>query len=98
MSIAGLVIAVVIAFLPDVPDWLVWALLVIGVFAGWFRISKESEVKFFVLAIALLIFGDALDDLPTIGPIFTDILESMALFVGAAVVSVLARNMWRWVT
>lgn len=98
LFIAGLVLAVIVAFWTDAPEWLPWIMLLVGVFAGWLGVSEEDEVAFFLLAIALGIFASALDPLPTIGPILTSIFTGIAGFVGAAALSVVLRNIWRWIT
>jgi len=92
----GLILAVVIALVPDINDGVVWAMIVIGLIGGYLRISEKSEMHFFLLALALNATKDSLEFLPTIGDFLTDILFGISVFLGAAVIAVVFRNIVGW--
>jgi hypothetical protein len=93
---AGVILAFIFALWPDPADWAPWLLLLLGFAGGYMRVSKESETHFFVMTIALYVFSDLLYELPTIGQVLGDIFSSIGLFLGAAVLAVIVRNVIGW--
>lgn len=94
----GLILAVLIALVPEenMSEWVVWAMILLGLVGGYLRVSKESELHFFMMTLALAVFSDALFALPTVGEFLTDILFGVATFLGAAVIAVVVRNIVSW--
>ena len=95
--IIGLVLAIIVALVPDISDWAVWVMLVLGLFAGYVFISVDDELRFFVLSIALVYFTNSLSALPSIGEILTDMARSIATFFGAMVIALAVRNIIDWI-
>ncbi len=94
--LAGVVLAVVIALLPDPSDWAYWLLILLGLVGGYHRVSKASESHFILLTIGLSFFGGVIGEFPTLGSFFVDIFDGLTLFMGAAVVAVVVRNIIGW--
>jgi len=92
----GLVLAVVIALVPDLDPGFTWAMIVLGLIGGWLRVSEKSESHFFLMTLALAVFSGSLSALPTIGDFITDILDGATTFLGAAVLAVAFRNIIGW--
>ncbi len=79
-------------------EWGAWVLILLGVLGGWFRVSKASETGFFVLAIALGSFYSAYAALPVVGGYLTDILSFFMVYVAAVALTVVLKNVYRWLT
>lgn len=95
--ILGLVLAVVVALVPETSDWAVWAMLILGLFAGYVFISEEDEMRFFVLAIGLVFFSQSLAEFPSIGEVVTNLVTQVSTFLGAMVIALAVRNIIGWV-
>lgn len=96
--ILGLALAVLLALLSDFPDWALWVMILLGLFAGYVFIDQESEHHFFLVAIGLLIFSQVMATLPSIGDTITAILINVATFFGAMVLALVVRNIVSWVS
>lgn len=92
----GIVLAIVVALVPEINEGVVWAMIVIGLIGGYLRVSEKSEIHFFLLALALNATKESLFFLPTIGEFLTDILSGVSIFLGAAVIAVVFRNIIGW--
>jgi hypothetical protein len=96
--IIGLVLAILIALVGDINEWIIWAMIVLGVFAGWaFFTTREAEHHFLLIAIGLVFFSETLSQLPSIGEPITALLVSVATFFGVMVVAMVVRNVIDWV-
>lgn len=96
--IIGLVLAIIVALVPDINEGVVWAMILLGVFAGWVHFGEGDATAFIVLTIGLALFSDSLFDFPTVGEFITDILFNVATFLGAAVIAVAVRKIVGWIT
>ena len=92
----GIILAVVIALVPDINEGVVWAMIILGLIGGWLRVSEKSETHFFLMTLALATFSGSLSELPTIGEFITNALNGATTFLGAAVVAVAFRNIVSW--
>lgn len=96
--IIGLVLAVIIALVTNISEWATWALIVLGLFAGYVFVTEEMEHHFFLVAIGLVFFSQTLADLPSIGKPITALLTSLSVFFGVMVVALVVRNIIAWIT
>ncbi len=94
--LAGVILAIVIALWPEPAEWAPWLLIILGLVGGYTRISKTSESHFILLTIGLTLFGDVVGEFPTLGNVVVDIFSGLSLFLGAAVVAVVVRNIIGW--
>lgn len=95
--ILGIVLAIVVALVPDISDWAVWVMLVLGLFAGYVFIDGNEEMHFLIIAVGLTFFKESLVDFPSIGDFVTALLTSLSVFFGVMVVSLVVRNIIDWV-
>jgi hypothetical protein len=98
--IVGLVVAILIALVgeDEINEWVVWTMIVLGVFAGWaFFTTREAEHHFLLIAVGLVFFSQTLSQLPSIGEPITALLTSVATFFGVMVVALVVRNVIEWV-
>ena len=96
--IVGLALALIIALVPDIEDWVVWLMILVGLYAGWEFITEDQEHHFFLVAIALVFFSQTLIDIPSVGETLTALLTGLATFFGAMAIAVVVRNIVKWVT
>ena len=96
LFIAGIVLAILLALLPTSIEGLFWLVVFIGFVGGLTRVSKESETNFIVLVIGLYFFGDIFAGIPVVGEYLVAILNALTLFLGAAVLAVVFRNVISW--
>jgi hypothetical protein len=95
--IIGLVLALLLALVPDIPEALLWVMIVLGVFAGWAFIAEgEAEHNFLLLAVGLFLFQNSFASLPSLGELLTAILTSLAIFFGAMLIAIVVRNIVAW--
>jgi ATP synthase protein I len=85
--IVGLVLAAVVGFLFQA-QWVVWVLAILGVIVGLLNITGEDTEKFLLAAIAFALSVTALNTVPVLGFLITNILGYVAVFVAGAVVVV----------
>lgn len=96
--IIGLILAIVIALVPDVPEALLWVMILLGAFAGWAFIAEgEAEHHFLLIAIGLVFFQNAFASLPSLGESITALLTTVAIFFGVMVIAIVVRNVILWV-
>ncbi|MGH2582796.1 MAG: hypothetical protein ACRDFQ_07860 [Anaerolineales bacterium] len=98
--IIGLVVALIIALVPDINEAAFWLLVIAGLVAGWtFFTEREAEHHFLLIAVGLAIFSQtpALADLPSLGETLTALLVSVSTFFGVMVVALVVRNIVDWV-
>lgn len=81
--IIGVILAVLLAFLPN--PLLVVVLILLGLLVGVLNVTAEESTKFLVATIALLVAGAAgLSALPSVGSIISSILKNIVAFVAPA--------------
>ena len=93
---AGVILAVILALWPDPEEWAFWLMIILGLVGGYTRVSKSSETHFIILTLGLTFFSDILSEIPTLGDFLVDIFGGIALFMGAAVVAIVFRNIVGW--
>jgi asparagine N-glycosylation enzyme membrane subunit Stt3 len=93
---AGVILAVVIALWPEPQEWSIWLLIVLGLLGGYMRISKKSEIHFIVMAVGLKTFTEIIGVFPTLGEFMGNIFSALSFFMGAAVLSIVFRNVIGW--
>ena len=94
--IIGLVLAVVVALVPEASEWAVWIMLILGLFAGYVFITEEDELRFIILAVGLVFFSQTLTELPSIGETVTALVDAVSAFFGAMVIAIAVRNIIAW--
>jgi hypothetical protein len=85
--IIGLVLAAVVGFLFQA-EWVVWVLAILGVIVGLLNVTREDTERFLLAAVALALSVTALNTVPVLGFLITNILGYVAAFVAGAVVVV----------
>lgn len=85
--IIGLVLAVLVGFVFQA-GWVVWVLAVLGVIVGLLNVTGEDTEKFLLAAIAFALSVTALNTVPVLGFLITNILGYVAAFVAGAVIVV----------
>jgi hypothetical protein len=96
--ILGLALAVIIALVTNIDDWVVWLMILVGLYAGWEFVAEEQEHHFFLVAISLVFFSQVLVDIPSVGKTLTALLTSLSTFFGAMVIALVVRNIVSWIT
>lgn len=96
--IIGLALAVIVALVTNIDDWVIWLMILIGLYAGWEFVTEDQERHFFLVAISLVFFSQVLVDIPSIGKTLTALLTSLSTFFGAMVIALVVRNIVRWIT
>jgi hypothetical protein len=96
--ILGLALAVIVALVTNIDDWVVWLMILVGLYAGWEFVAEEQEHHFFLVAISLVFFSQVLVDIPSVGKTLTALLTSMSTFFGAMVIALVVRNIVSWIT
>ena len=100
--IAGLVLAAIIALVTDLDDWVIWLMALLGLYAGWEFVAEDQERNFLLVGISLVFLSqtlaDTLESFPSIGEILLGLLTSLAIFFGFMIISVIVRNIVRWIS
>lgn len=96
--IIGLALAAIVALVTKIDDWVVWLMVLLGLYAGWEFITEDQEHHFFLVAIGLVFFSQVLADIPSIGKTLTALLTSLSTFFGAMVIALVVRNVVSWIT
>ncbi|RMH17749.1 MAG: hypothetical protein D6696_14965 [Acidobacteria bacterium] len=86
--IAGLVLAVVAAFIGTSWSWLPWVLAILGLIVGFMNVGAGETKMFLLAAIGLLLSANAVASLPYVGGYLTDILNNVVVFIAAALLIV----------
>ena len=96
--IIGLALAVIVALVTNIDDWVIWVMILVGLYAGWEFVTEDQEHHFFLVAISLVFFSQVLVDIPSIGKTLTALLTSLSTFFGAMVIALVVRNIVSWIT
>jgi len=91
--IVGLVLAG-IAGLFFQAAWVIWVLALLGVVVGLLNIGAEDTQGFLLAAIALTLSATALNTIPLVGGILSNILGYVAAFVAGAMVVVALKALY----
>jgi len=89
--IAGLVISVLAAFLDF--SWFSLVLVVLGLVVGFLNVSAGEAQGFLIAAIALTISASAVQGLPLVGELVTNILAGVVVFVAPAILVVAVKSL-----
>jgi hypothetical protein len=92
--IIGLVLAVVVGFIFQAA-WVVWVLAILGVIVGLLNVTREDTERFLLAAIAFALSVTALNTVPVLGLLVTNILGYVAAFVAGAVVVVALKALFQ---
>jgi hypothetical protein len=87
--LVAVVLAVLAALIPALQvDWVVWALIILGLIVGFLNITAKETTEFLVATIALMLVGSAgLEVIPTAGAIIgTVLMNILAIAVPAALI------------
>jgi len=90
--IVGLVICVLAAFLSF--SWFSWVLVVLGLIVGFLNVTGQESQGFLIAAIALTISASALNSLPFVGDIVTNIMGGVVLFISPAILVVAVKALF----
>ncbi len=90
--IAGVVIAVLAAFITLEWTWLLLAIL--GLVVGFLNVTAEETRGFLIAAIGLLLSTTSLESLPHIGEALTKILQNLAAFISPALLVVALKSLF----
>jgi hypothetical protein len=85
--IVGLVLAVVAGLLLQA-NWVTWVLAILGLIVGFLNVGGSESQGFLIAAIALTLSATAVQTLPLVGGVVTDILANVVTFVSAAMLVV----------
>jgi len=84
--IAGLVISILAAFLPL--SWFGLVLMILGLIVGFLNVSGGESQGFLIAAIALTISAAAVQGLPLVGELVTNIMAGVVSFITPAILVV----------
>lgn len=102
--LAGLVISIIYGLIPstatfltaDVQKWVGYVLMVLGILAGVWHVSKADHVTFILLAIGLAVFGSSFNNVEVIGTYLGGVLSTLGFFLGIVVVGITVRYVVDW--
>ena len=89
--IGGLGLAVLAGlFVVDV-YWVTWVLAVLGLVVGFLNITTKETQGFLLPAVALALSASAVQSLPVVGFVVTNVLSNALIFIAAAMLVVAIR-------
>src|SRR3990172_3320918 len=102
--LAGLIISIIYGLIPstatfltaDVQTWVGYLLMVLGILAGVWYISKEDHGTFILVAIGLAVFGSSFNNVEVIGTYLGGVLSTLGFFLGVVVVGITIRHVVEW--
>jgi hypothetical protein len=92
--IVGLVLAG-IAGLFFQAAWVVWVLALLGVIVGLLNITTEETQRFLLAAIAFALSATALNTIPLVGGVVSNILGYVSAFVAGAMIVVALKALFK---
>ncbi len=93
LLVVGLVLAAVIAFVPQFP-YPGQVMIVLGLILGWFCVSDSNATSFLIAALALIGAGMSLNVLAFIGTHIGTVISAFNSFLGAAAFLVAFRSLY----
>ena len=84
--IVGLVLCVLAAFLSF--SWFSFVLVILGLIVGFLNVTSKEAQGFLIAAIALTISASAVQSLPLVGELVTNIMAGVVVFVSPAILVV----------
>lgn len=91
--IAGLVISVIAGFV-NLGDWMLPALVVLGVIVGLLNVTGKEVMPFLLGTVALMIVGTALGSVMSALPVIPGILSAFVSFVAGAALIVALKEVY----
>ncbi len=91
--IAGVVLAVLAGLILQA-SWTLTVLAILGLIVGFLNVSGEETRGFLIAAIALILSATAVQSLPLVGGLLTQILSNLVAFLAAAVLVVALRSLF----
>jgi hypothetical protein len=91
--IAGLAIAVLAGLGVDA-NWVMWLLAVLGLVVGFLNVTSEETQSFTLAAIALMLSATAVQDLPMVGGLLTNVMVNLVVFIAPAVLVVALKGLF----
>jgi hypothetical protein len=85
--IIGLVVCVIAGLFIEAA-WVIWVLVILGIIVGILNVTGEDTRSFLLASIAFVLSATALNTIPLIGGIVTNILGYVAAFVSGAMIVV----------
>jgi hypothetical protein len=83
--LAGIVLAGLAGSFLEVPGAAItWLLAILGLVAGYYNVSAREPQGFLLAAVALTLSASAVQSLPLVGGILTNILANVVTFIAAA--------------
>jgi hypothetical protein len=91
--ILGIVLAVAAGLLQPA-SWMFWGLAVLGIIVGFLNVTAEETKGFLIAAIALILSASAVQQIPLIGELVTQIMANVVAFMSAAVLIVALKSLF----
>ena len=85
--IAGLVIAVIAGLIFNAA-WVIWVLVILGLIVGFLNVTGAESQSFLIAAIGLTISASAVQAVPLVGGLVTNILANLVTFISPAILVV----------
>ncbi|MDH3497046.1 MAG: hypothetical protein OER21_09795 [Gemmatimonadota bacterium] len=90
--IAGLIVAALAGLGVD-GTWVVWVLAILGLVVGFLNVTGQETHGFLLAAIALILSATAVEALPFVGELATDIVVNIVVFLAPAVLVVALKTL-----
>ena len=90
--IAGVVLAVLAAFVDA--SWIWWVLAVLGLIVGILNVTAAESRTFLLAAIGLILSASSVQQLPFVGEQVTTICGNLVVFIGPAVLVVALKSLF----
>jgi hypothetical protein len=88
--IVGLILALLATFIQG-QAWTFWVLALIGLIVGFMNITSDETHTFLLSSIALILSASALQSIPMVGEMATEMIANVLAFLGSAVLVVAIR-------
>jgi hypothetical protein len=85
--IVGLVVAVLAGLIFNAL-WVTWVLVILGLIVGFLNVTGAESQAFLIAAIGLTISASAVQTLPLVGGLVTNILANVVIFISPAILVV----------
>ena len=85
--IVGLILALLATFMHN-QTWTFWVMAVIGLIVGFLNVTSEETNTFLLASIALILSASALQTIPVVGEMTTEMIANVLAFLGSAVLVV----------
>jgi hypothetical protein len=93
--IAGLVLAVLAGLIFNAP-WIGWVLAILGLIVGFLNVTGAESQGFLIAAIGLVLSASAVQSLPLVGGLVTNILANVVTFISPAILVVAIKALFEF--